>query len=190
MLSKQAGANVTTLIGDQNRRIDYGEVSAALAQNNFDVLHYAGHATYDELREGHSGLQLAGRDVLTADDLATRNSIPRLVVANACSSAKTGQAGFDDSFMAAQRSRDMVASLLRAGTRAFLGTQWPVDDDAAKTFALSFYEHLLSRDESNNRLPIGEAVRRAREAVVEAHGESCTDWAAYSLYGSPWKPAL
>jgi hypothetical protein len=188
MLDDRAAARVTQLVGDEGRTIGYQEVCEALNSSDFDVLHYAGHADYDGLHEERSGFVLADR-MLTASDLTSRTSLPRVVVANACSSAKTGDPGVTEAFDAAERTRDMVGALLRGGVRAFLGTQWPVDDAAAETFALALYGSLLTV-EGGRHTTIGEAVRRARCAVVEQHGESSTDWAAYALYGSPWRPAL
>jgi hypothetical protein len=188
MLEERAGARVTHLIGDEGTKVGYQDVSTTLDERDFDVLHYAGHAGYDGLREERSGLVLADR-TLTAGDLTNRTSLPRVIVANACSSAKTGDPGVTDAFDAVERTRDMVGALLRAGVRAFLGTQWPVNDDAAETFALALYDGLLAL-EQGRRVSIGEAVLRARRAVVTCHGESSTDWAAYALYGSPWRPAL
>jgi hypothetical protein len=57
----------------------------------------------------------------------------------------------------------------------FLGTHWPVGDDAALAFSTSLYPALLSGR------PLGQAIRDARRAV-QARGSA--DWADYVHYGN------
>lgn len=178
LLKKRAGAEVRTLIGPTR----YEDVSRELDAHSFDVLHYAGHATFVEGRPDASGLRLADH-LLTPEDLATRRYLPRLVVVNACHSAATGSP-YDGN----QETRTLVAGLLGAGVRAFLGAMWQVDDRAAGTFAAAFYDAIAPHEGPPK--PVGEAVRHARQAVVDEHGESEHSWAAYALYGSPWQFAL
>ena len=61
------------------------------------------------------------------------------------------------------------------GVANFLGTHWPVGDDAALTFSTSLYPALLSGR------PLGIAIRDARRAV-QAGGSG--DWADYVHYGN------
>ena len=183
---EEAGAYVTALIGDDTRaEIGYGEVSGVLDTKSFDVVHYAGHAKFDPLREGASGLVLVDR-TLTADDLATRRNLPGLFVANACNSAQTGE-GRPNPFEGALETLNLVSGLLSAGVRGFVGSAWKVDDEAATTFATAFYEAIRG---TNGSLPLGEAVRLGREAIVAEHGEGQPSWAAYALYGGPWRAAF
>jgi hypothetical protein len=183
LLKSEAAADVTALVGGAT----YSDVSARLDSEDFDVLHYAGHAEFDDLHEDVSGLVLAdGR--LTAQDLASRRHLPRLVFANACHSAATGDARMQELDTAARATRNVVSGVLGAGARAFIGAQWEVDDKAAATFARAVYRELLAR-EGSPRGTVGEAVRRGRAAVVEEHGAGEPAWAAYALYGSPWQAA-
>jgi CHAT domain-containing protein len=186
MLRRHPRAEVTELIFN-GTSITLEAVSRELDTRDFDVFHFAGHGDYDPLRENESGLQLGDR-VLTADDLATRRWMPRLVVANACHSARTGPGG-GNPFAGASRSRDMVQQMLGAGTRAFLGAMWAIPDQSAAQFATAFYSALL--DDTSATLPtIGEAVRLARCALRTSLGPGDPTWAAYALYGSPWRQAL
>lgn len=54
--------------------------------------------------------------------------------------------------------------LVTVGAGAFLAPMGAVSDDAALTFAARFYEEAVRK-----RVPLGQAVRRVREAVREAH---------------------
>lgn len=175
--------DVTVLEGG----VTYGDVSRELDGTAYDVLHYAGHARFDVRREDNSGLVLAD-GVLTAQDLASRAYLPRLVIANACHSAATGDARLQQQADAGRVTRNLVTGILGAGARAFIGAMWQVADDAATTFATGLYETLL-RDGAHGKCPIGDAVREGRRRVIEAHGEGEPAWAAYTLYGSPWRPA-
>lgn len=186
-LRRLRGARVTPLIGD----VSYADVSSRLDTRSYDVLHYAGHARFDPARQGMGGLLLKDA-TLTADDLSTRRFLPRLVFANACNSAQTGDGGEDDIFACGPPTLGLVTGLLQAGVRCFVGSMWPVDDAAAATFARTFYETLVQVDGDGGSLhiPVGQAVRQAREAVVTQHGEGQPAWAAYALYGSPWQAVV
>lgn len=184
-LRSRPGASVTCLIQDA----PYAEVSRELDSVNYDVLHYAGHARFDSLRQGASGLVLSDH-ILTAKDLSTRRFLPRLFFANACNSARTGDGKVFDPFQGTRPTINMVSGLLSAGAGAFVGSMWDVDDNAALTFARAFYDGLLPGDGRQARMAVGEAVRTAREAVITEHGEGQPAWAGYSLYGSPWKQPL
>jgi CHAT domain-containing protein len=58
------------------------------------------------------------------------------------------------------------------GVRAVVAAGWEVDDDAAQTFAQTFYDRMLSG------ASFGEAVFRARKAAFDNHPLVNT-WGAY-----------
>ena len=64
----------------------------------------------------------------------------------------------------------------RGGVANFLGTYWPVGDEAASKFAWTLYQSLLDGQ------PLGPAVTQARKQVLEIRS---ADWADYIHYGSP-----
>ena len=186
VLRERAEAEVTELVGI----VGYDAVSAELDACSYDVLHYAGHAAYVEDRPEASGFVLADHKLLTPDDLATRRYVPRLVVANACHSAAAGRpvgVSSEHPYAGVDASRTLVSGLLSAGARAFVGAQWQVPDRVAVTFAGAFYEAVAPV--LDGPLPIGEAMRRGRRAVCDLHDDHPA-WAAYALYGNPWRTAL
>jgi Domain of unknown function (DUF4384)/CHAT domain len=61
----------------------------------------------------------------------------------------------------------------------YIGTFWEILDEPSSQFAKLFYGS-VSQGES-----VGEAVRKAREKLIEAHGEETIVWASYMLYGDP-----
>jgi tetratricopeptide (TPR) repeat protein len=64
------------------------------------------------------------------------------------------------------------------GVRAVVATGWAVNDEAAETFAVKFYEAILKGQ------PFGNAVALARKVVFDKHQDTNT-WGAYQCYGNP-----
>ena len=62
-------------------------VTAEFESGRYDVIHYAGHAAFDEQRPGDGGLALADGE-LTGAHLSALGRLPPLVVFNACESAR------------------------------------------------------------------------------------------------------
>ena len=160
------------------------DVLAAIDDFNPDVLHYAGHARFDPLRQQAGGLVLAD-GCLTADDVAKQARLPRLFFANGCNAAQTGDLAEQQLSDGTVPTSDFAGRVLRGGARAMVGSQWPVEDSAARTFAEHFYRALVEGDSTT----IGDAVLAARNATAARHRTEPA-WAAYALYGTPWKPAL
>jgi CHAT domain-containing protein len=160
-------------------------VTAELEAGRHDVIHFAGHAFFDARRPGESGLALADGD-LTGSAVAALRRLPPLVVFNACESARLRRgtrtargAKSERGLRAAKRERgvrtnlSLAESLLRAGLAHYVGTHWPVEDEAATAFATVFYRELL-------RSTIGSALVKSRRAVLARRSP---DWADYVHYG-------
>jgi CHAT domain-containing protein len=125
-----------------------------------NVLHYAGHAFFNPEAPASSGLVCAD-EVLKGSDLAGISNLPALVFFNACESAKTRRLPatrrFNDLHVTSIGARvaapprservrqtyGVAESLLRGGIANFIGTYWPVGDEAAMQFADSFLQLYL-----------------------------------------------
>ncbi len=151
------------------------EVLDELAAGNFDAWHFTGHGLRPD-RENPDllSLQLEMGQQLKASDL--RGKVHGLsqkrpwIFLNACHSARstftlTGHGGFAQAF-------------LRAGAGAFFGAHWAVDDEKARNFATTCYQHFLAGR------PLGEAVRRTRSFYKKKYPGDPT-WLAYAVYGHP-----
>ncbi len=152
-------------------------VSAEFESGRYDVIHYAGHAAFDERHPGEGGLALADGE-LTGSHLSAIGRLPPLVVFNACESARLrrGTARRRDTIPRSKglaRNLSLAETLLRAGLAHYVGTHWPVEDSSATAFASVFYAELL-------RGSIGRALVKARRAV---HARRSPDWADYIHYG-------
>ena len=146
----------------------------AFRSGRFEWVHYAGHALFDELNPGDSGLLCARRDRLRGSDLAGLANPPRLLVANACESGRVRHAR--DTARRAAQSAGLAEAFLSAGITHYLGTWWPVADGPAANFAAAFHASVLAGGSC------GAAVLAARQ-TVQRGGSS--DWADYLHYGDP-----
>ncbi|WP_327358097.1 CHAT domain-containing protein [Streptomyces sp. NBC_01304] len=136
------------------------------------LLHFACHNSFTE-----SGSRVAmadGRfdpmDLAYARRAGALRATRPLVFFNACRSA--GQISWYSANLG------WAPQFLKAGAGAFVGTLWPVRSDSALQFADAFYDHLVTE-----RLPLGEASMKARQAIRDHAGDPT--WLAYAVYGSP-----
>ena len=106
---------------------------------------------------------------LTANVIRQLAVVPDVVFLNCCYLA---QIGFNR--LAAGVARELMA----IGVRAVVAAGWPVDDQAARTFAERFYQALFEGQD------FGDAVGHARDAARDSNRASLT-WGAYQCYGDP-----
>ncbi len=147
-----------------------------LMKGGFDVLHYAGHGDFDPERPDRVGWVFKS-GLLTARELQRLSAPPRLVVANACLSARTSFLRKDE----ASLLPSLADEFFRRGVRDYVGTAWEVNDQGAVLFMEELYAGLLATPAST----IGESVQRARKALWEQRSLYGSLWAAYQHYGDP-----
>jgi CHAT domain-containing protein len=154
-----------------------GAFREAVAQHDFDILHFAGHAGFRAARPGESRLHFADGE-LRADDVASLPwpSPPGIVFASACESAAAGRGA---RLVSRRRAANgLAAAFLSAGVGGYLGYLWPVSDVGAGLVAGTFYAALFEREN------VGIAVLEARRAAAAQLNEHL-DLAAHAfvLYG-------
>jgi hypothetical protein len=162
-----------------------------LILRSYDVLHFAGHCVYDPQDPAASGWIFTGGERLSANELRRVDRIPKFVFSNACESGITPD-------RSQERSVDLAPSFAESffarGVSNFVCTAWPVDDVAAREFALRLYAGLLglalvdgqgSRYEAVEAEPMHVAMRQARLAIADTPGGART-WGAYQHYGNPY----
>lgn len=156
-------------------------VLEAMASERFDVLHYAGHAFFSEAAPGESGLECAD-GALRAHQLLRLRSLPALMFFNACEAARlrqrVGGAGTEPvgTRKDLRTAPGFAETLMRAGVANYIGTHWPVGDQAAGVFADRFYRRLLGGQS------IGHSLVAGRNAVKDL---GSIDWADYIHFGDP-----
>jgi len=154
----------------------------------YDVLHYAGHCVYDEKDRSASGWLFSRDERLTANELRRLDRIPPFVFSNACESGKTPDRS---ELRSVDLAPTFAESFFERGVSNFVCTAWPVDDFAARQFALTLYAGLLGlrrgeeRYERGPMLPMHSAMKAARRAIATTSSGTRT-WGAYQHYGSPF----
>lgn len=111
-----------------------------LMMRSYDVLHFAGHCVYDKENPAASGWIFSNGERLSAYEFTRIDRSPAFVFSNACESGVT-PARSDE------RSVDLAPSFAESffarGVTNFVCTAWPVEDRAARDFALTLYAGLL-----------------------------------------------
>lgn len=161
----------------------WSAVRARFRSGDYDVIHYAGHAFFDPHSRSRSGILCHGRQVLSGRDLVHLEKLPALVFFNACEAARVrggentemGEGG-EPNIRRLERNVGLAEAFLRAGVGNYVGTYWPVGDDAAVQFAHVFYRSLVSGSS------VGDALQEGRRRVLQLES---VDWADYVHYGSP-----
>jgi CHAT domain-containing protein len=152
----------------------FTDVVKAFSDGVYDAWHFSGHGIDEQQDPDRSAILLEGRERYTPIDLSGRSlnlGIPHpLVFLNAC---QTGRGGFSLTGMGGWAS-----AFVNAGAAGFIGTYWSVADTPALNFARELYGRLLSDD----RPPIGQAVKEARE-TISASGDPT--WLAYTVFADP-----
>ena len=147
-----------------------------LMKGGFDILHYAGHGDFDPERPDRVGWVFKS-GLLTARELQRLSAPPRLVVANACLSARTSFLRKDE----ASLLPSLADEFFRRGVRDYVGTAWEVNDQGAVLFMEQLYAGLLATPGGT----IGESVQGARKALWDQRSLYGSLWAAYQHYGDP-----
>ncbi|HET9712745.1 MAG TPA: CHAT domain-containing protein, partial [Pyrinomonadaceae bacterium] len=157
-----------------------------LMLRRYDLLHFAGHCVFQW--DGDPNLSgwifnAKRRELLTANELNRIDRIPKFVFSNACESGITPDRARDRSDRLAP---SFAEAFFNRGVANFVCTAWPVDDVAARVFAVTLYSHLLGiNTNSISPVPMHEAMRLARLEIASTPNGRTT-WGAYQHYGNPY----
>lgn len=147
-------------------------LQAALQAGPWHILHYTGHATFDD-RSGEGALVMTDADgaawLVNATQmgrlLADQRTL-RLAVLNACEGAR----GDEQSPFSS-----LAAALVQRGLPAAVAMQYAIGDAAATAFASQFYGALA------DRLPIDAAVSEGRKAIDQS-APGAVEWGTPVLF--------
>ncbi len=159
---------------------DGDHLNAVLRSADYDVIHYAGHARFDIAQPDQSALVLHRGEELTAEKISRLLKGRPLVFLNACETGKTANEKKPQAVgrFLQRPAEGLATAFIYAGALAYVGSLWPIYDDAAAAFAASFYSDLVEG------YTLGEAMRRARLHSRTAYARQIT-WASYVLFGDP-----
>ncbi len=160
---------------------------------SYDVLHFAGHCIYDREDPVNSGWIFSNGERMTAGDISRIDRVPAFIFSNACESGVTPDRSESRSDLLAPT---FAESLFARGVANYICTAWPVSDQPALQFALTFYANLLGLkycdgrgSRTNPRSYDGSTPQPAHIAMLEARKEiiklDSRSWGAYQHYGSP-----
>ena len=162
------------------------QLTQALEQGQFHVLHYAGHSNL-----GISGgnLYLVNErtgltEVLSGDDLAgllVNNGI-RMVVFNSCRGSHSAQGAIAGQGALSEREssdRNLAESLVGRGIPAVLAMAERIPDDVALNLTRLFYRNL------KQGYPLDLSLSRARQGLISSYGSHQFYWALPVLYLHP-----
>ncbi|MFL5386147.1 MAG: CHAT domain-containing protein [Longimicrobiaceae bacterium] len=137
------------------------------------VIHYAGHAVFDDARPERSFLVLAGNDTtgrLTAEATSSlKLRGVRLVVLSACRTLRTRE-GRSGGFAG------LSGALLAAGAGGVVGSVWNVDDGSPQPLMLAFHREYLRTHNP------AEALRQAQLQQLRLR-RSPAAWAGFRYAG-------
>ncbi|MEM8558772.1 MAG: CHAT domain-containing protein [Bacteroidota bacterium] len=196
LLSKR-GVKTELLLGSRRHAGDPTDSSVAgrfntlerLIRGKFDLVHFAGHGTYDALDPSQTGWVFQD-GLLRAAEIRRLDTSPFLVFANACLSGRL--AGAEATLYDARRpygEAGLLPSLadefFQRGVRNYIGTAWEVDDDGAVEFARRFYDRFIPGRDRLAGDPVGASIQSARVSLHRAERKYKALWGAYQHYGDP-----
>ena len=155
------------------------ELTQALEQGNFHVLHYSGHSNFGAnggeiyLVSGRTGLT----ETLYGDDLAgllVNNNI-QMAVFNSC--LGTYAATSDGNLDTAQRN--LTETLVKRGIKSVLAMSERIPDEVALTLTQLFYRNL------SQGYAVDLCVSRMRQGLISAYSSHQLYWALPILYLQP-----
>jgi len=148
-----------------------------LASGDYDVIHFAGHA-YESEERSHNALVLYD-ELLSGANLANTIQGRPLVFLNGCRTAAAKSVEIKGNYIG-KIMIGLAHAFTLGGALACVGNLWRISDVLSTEFALIFYRHMLSGQQS-----VGEAMRQARIELRERGYSQSLAWASYVLYGDP-----
>jgi CHAT domain-containing protein len=153
----------------------------------YDILHFAGHCVFEWKAAGNrSGwiFNVKRKELLSANELKRIDRIPKFVFSNACESGVMPDRASDRND---QLAPSFAEAFFNRGVANFVCTAWPVDDVAAREFALTLYSNLLGLRGTTlvPPVPMHQAMQRAR-LMIAATPNGRSTWGAYQHYGNPY----
>ena len=153
-----------------------------LLDRRWRIVHISGHGE-EPTAESTGGVVLSGKALLGPSEIRAMRTVPELVFINCCHLAHSGAVAEGGAaprpFNAPGFAAGVAEELIGMGVRCVVAAGWAVGDEAARVFALRFYERLL--DGAHFGLAVAEARRAAK-------AEGGNTWGAYQCYGDPaWR---
>jgi len=175
---------VQSLIGSEESISDATNariIVNTLLARDWRIVHIAGHGEPPQESGDPRGVVLSHGTFLGPREIGNMRVVPELVFVNCCHLAAFDVTRLSGSRASPRYDRTRFAAnvakaLIDIGVHCVIAAGWAVEDDAANTFATTFYDALLRGER------FIDAVAHAREAAWRLGGNT---WAAYQCYGDP-----
>ncbi|MEM9265970.1 MAG: CHAT domain-containing protein [Cyanobacteria bacterium P01_F01_bin.13] len=155
------------------------ELTQALEQGRYQVLHYAGHSN---LGNAGGDLYLVSRQTglterISGEDLAglLSNNGVQLAVLNSCRGAYAQSTEPEVGW----HEQNLAHALVNRGIPGVIAMAERIPDDVAITFTQLLYRNLKQGN------PIDLCLNRTRQGLISAHGSHYSYWALPILYMQP-----
>lgn len=157
-------------------------VLSKLYERPYRILSIAAHGVFEaRASDGklRTGVVLSDGLLLTAVEISQMEIVPELVFLNCCHLGQIQGGPPPGSGSPNKLAQSISRELIDIGVRCVVVAGWAVDDEAAATFAGTFFEEMVV-----NNHQFGSAVFSARRRTYELHPSTNT-WGAYQAYGDP-----
>lgn len=153
--------------------------SVASAMERCGVALYLGHAEHDPAAPRRSGWRLAD-GMLEADRLGALRTVPALVIAAACESARETPATSGLALL--PEGTGIAAGMLLAGVEQYVGTLWRMPTSAGTAFGGQVLQRLIEGR------PLGDAMLAARRYLRDTLDTPSYVYSGQVHYGTPgWR---
>lgn len=153
------------------RNVKKEEVLTALQA--CDVVHIAGHGTYNLIAAMTSGIPFHGGAAVTARDVQFLSLSAPLLVLSACDLGRVRTSSGANAI-------GFPVACMFSGVGSALLAQWEVEDAFTRRFMQSFYVHLLA-NRSVSRIDPVAALRSTMLDFIAA-GEPPVEWAPFAIH--------
>ncbi len=153
------------------------DIFATLYERPYRILMIGAHGIFEATGldgRSYSGVVLSDGLLLTAVEIDLMEVVPEVVFLSCCHLGSVNNPHSQPNKLAYSLSR----KLIEMGVRCVVAAGWAVNDDAACTFASTFFAQLTEGE------TFGDAIFMARKNAFQQHPGSNT-WGAYQAYGDP-----
>jgi len=149
------------------------QVFEALFNGHYRFMHLAGHGVVNDKKTGMTGMVLGPETYLTSAQIEKLRHVPEFIFINCC---HLGSMAPEHEAHAGELAANLATQCIEMGCKAVIAAGWAVDDQAASTFARTFYESMFKG------YRFARAVQHARAETYRLHPNTNT-WGAFQAYG-------
>ncbi len=153
------------------------DVFSALYDRPYRVLMISSHGIFEAMgKDGraYTGVVLSDGLLITAVEVSQMEVVPEVVFLSCCHLGSMSNPYSQPNRLAYSLARELI----EMGVRCVVAAGWEVNDEAACTYASTFFDRLNQGDS------FGDAIFAARKMANRRHPASNT-WGAYQAYGDP-----